>query len=375
MSGRIASALALFLAFVVALVAAPSAFALPPALPDPGFSIEYRSGYKVLTVKAPWPGSPRSYRYILYPRGGTKPAGEKADRFIPTPVRSVVTFSTSYLPAIEAIGETASIVGVDDPAFIYSPALRERVAAGKVVATTKNWAPDVEKLIALKPDLVLAYGMGNEWDIHPKLDEAGLPLVIVGEWNEADPLARAQWAVFIAAFYGKEDSARAAFATLADSYEAIRLKVKGVAPRPTVLVNGPFQGVWSVSGGRSYMARMIADAGGRYLWEDDKSTGALNLSVEAVFARAAGADFWLNPSLAAARLSDVRGMDPRFAALAPVTKTRVWNNTLRMSPGGGSDYFESAALRPDLVLADMAAIFHPELFPAHRFTYYRKLPE
>lgn len=66
-------------------------------------------------------------------------------------------------------------------------------------------------------------------------------------------------------------------------------------------------------------------------------------------------------------------MDPRFSALPALAKGKVWNNNARMSPGGGNDYYESAALRPDLVLGDLIAIFHPEILPAHGFAYYRKL--
>ncbi|MDH7483966.1 MAG: ABC transporter substrate-binding protein, partial [Spirochaetales bacterium] len=58
-----------------------------------------------------------------------------------------------------------------------------------------------------------------------------------------------------------------------------------------------------------------------------------------------------------------------------VQKGAVWNNDLRMSPGGGNDYFESAVLQPQLVLADLIAILHPELMPGHRFVYYRKIGE
>lgn len=340
-----------------------------------GFSLRYAKGYKVLTVASPWPGAGREYRYVLHPRGTARPAGETADRFIQTPVRSVVTFSTSYLPAIERIGAADSIVGTDDPAFVYSPAIRKRIAEGKVVGTTKNWAPDIERLISLAPDLVLAYGMGNEWDMHPKMEQARLPVVIVGEWNETDPLSRALWSVFIAAFWDREADALATYGETAASYERVRERAARAARKPAVLVNGPFQGVWSVSGGRSFMARLIADAGGRYLWADDPATGGVNLSVEAVFARAAGADLWLNPSLSVRTLADLRAMDPRFSGLKPVRSGGVWNNTLRMSPGGGSDYFESAAMRPDLVLADLAAVFHPELFPGHVFSYYRRIGE
>ncbi len=342
---------------------------------EANFHIEQKSGYKVLTVSKLWPGTNATRTYVLYPRGSQAPAGVKADLFIQVPVQRVVLYSTTYIPAIEAIGELDTVVGVDNTNYVYSPALRARIGAGKVVETTKNWMPDIERLIALKPDVIFNFGVGNEWDTFPKMQEAGLPVVLLGEWNEQDPVARAQWAVFIAAFFNKEARAQERVNAIAKAYNTLKRLAAGSASRPRVLVNGPFQGVWTVSGGQSYMARLIADAGGDYLWADNRESGGLNLSIEAVFERALRADVWLNPVYGAKRLADVRALDPRFSALPVLQKGQVWTNELRVSPGGSSDYFESAVMNPHLVLEDMIAMFHPDLLPGHNFIYYRKLNE
>ncbi len=339
------------------------------------FQIEQKNGYKILTVSKLWPGANATRTYVLYPRGSQAPGGVKADLFIQVPVQRVVLYSTTYIPAIEAIGELDTIVGVDNANYVYSPTLRARIGAGKVAETTKNWMPDIERLIALKPDVVFNFGVGNEWDTFPKMQEAGLPVVLLGDWNEQDPIVRAQWAIFIATFFNKEARAQERVNSIAKAYDTLKTLAAGAPSRPRVLVNGPFQGIWTVSGGQSYMARLIADAGGDYLWADNKESGGLNLSIEAVFERALRADVWLNPVYGANRLSDVRGLDPRFSALPVLKKGQVWTNELRMSPGGGSDYFESAVMNPNLVLEDMIAIFHPELLPEYKFNYYNKLNE
>jgi len=338
-----------------------------------GFSIEYAQGYKLVTVESPWPGATRRFRYLLRHRGSPAPAGIVADASFETPVAKVATFSTTYLPQIVALGEAASVVGVDSASAVNSPEIRSRIASGAAVEVSRNWAPNVELLIALAPDAVFAYGMGNEWDTHPKLLEAGLPVVLSGEWNESDPVARAEWIEFIAAFYEKEVQARSRVDRIAAEYAAVKARAAKASRRPSVLVNGPFQGTWTVSGGRSYMARLIADAGGAYLWADDDSSGGLTLSVEAVYARASGAEVWLNPDLRSRALGDLASLDPRFLGLPAVAAGEVWNSNLRVSPGGGSDYFESAVLNPQEVLADLAAIFHPELRASRAFAYYRRL--
>jgi len=37
------------------------------------------------------------------------------------------------------------------------------------------------------------------------------------------------------------------------------------------------------------------------------------------------------------------------------------------------DYYESGVANPDKILADLVAIFHPELMPEHDFYYYTQL--
>jgi iron complex transport system substrate-binding protein len=337
-----------------------------------GFSIDYKRGYKVLGVKSPWPGATGGFTYILYKRGSPKPVGLKADGFFETPLRRVVTLSTTYIPQIVAIGEADSVIGVDSAAYVNTPELRSRIESGATVETTRNWAPNIELMISLSPDAVFTYGMGNEWDNHPKMAEAGLPIVISGEWNEAEPLARAEWIKFIAAFYDKENLASAYFDDVAREYLRVRA-LASAKERPSVLVNGPFQGFWTIAGGRSFMARLIADAGGSYLWADNNSSGGLTLSIEAVYARALKADIWLNPAKTINTRADIAALDPRFASLPVVAAGGVWNNNLRMSPGGGNDYFESAILHPDKVLTDLVRIFHPTLLADRPFTYYKKI--
>ena len=338
-----------------------------------GFSIQYRQGYKILDVKSPWPNSSRGFTYVLYARGTPRPKNVKADGFFATPLRKVVTFSTTYVPQIVALGEANSIVGVDNVMNLTSPEVLSRIAASKAVETTRNGAPNIELLISLAPDAIFTYGMGNEWDTHPKLVEAGMPVVISGEWAEAVPLARAEWIEFIAAFYDKEAVASAYFDKVAKEYERVRALAGATMERPTVLVNGPFQGSWTVSGGKSYMARFIADAGASYLWADDPSSGGISLSTEAVYERALKADFWLNPSINVNRKADIAALDSRLVSLPVVAAGNIWNNTLRMGPGGGSDYFESAILNSDKVLIDLVKIFHPELLPNTSFTYYKNV--
>ncbi|BAL99694.1 MAG: hypothetical protein KatS3mg049_2263 [Caldilinea sp.] len=51
----------------------------------------------------------------------------------------------------------------------------------------------------------------------------------------------------------------------------------------------------------------------------------------------------------------------------------MYNNNARLNEYGGNDYWEGGLANPDVVLADLIKIFHPELLPDHELVYYRKL--
>ena len=126
--------------------------------------------------------------------------------------------------------------------------------------------------------------------------------------------------------------------------------------------------------GENYMAKMIADAGGDFLWKDTKATNGLNLNLdyEAVYAKAADADIWLSNGFAGS-LAEIKAADKKNAFFKAYKAGNVFNNDKRNTPSGGFDFWESGALTPDKVLADLIFIFHPELMPKHELYYYRKL--
>ena len=79
---------------------------------------------------------------------------------------------------------------------------------------------------------------------------------------------------------------------------------------------------------------------------------------------------WLDPGNAAS-MADLVRATPRFADVKAVAQGKVFNNTLRSTPAGGNDFYESGAVRPDLVLADLIKIFGDSVNPV--FNYYVNL--
>ena len=67
-------------------------------------------------------------------------------------------------------------------------------------------------------------------------------------------------------------------------------------------------------------------------------------------------------------------MDARFALFLAVRTGRVYNNNAKVNAAGGNDYWETGVARPDLVLADLISVIHPELEPHHQRIWYQQLP-
>lgn len=123
---------------------------------------------------------------------------------------------------------------------------------------------------------------------------------------------------------------------------------------------------------KSYMATLIGDAGGRYVYQQNTSDSSVAVDMEEAYSLASDAACWVNVSNAES-LEQLKRLYPKFADTRPVVENRVYANTLRATPGGGNDFFESGIVHPELILQDLVKILHPELAADKEFTYYRQL--
>jgi iron complex transport system substrate-binding protein len=341
-----------------------------------GFEVEYHNNYKIVTIKNPWKDATTSFKYILVqcgtPTPNDIPEKIKDSQVITVPVNSVVSLSTTHLPHLAKLGVVDKLVGVSDTKIINTPDVIKRVKSRKIANVGSNSSINIEKILELNPELITTYGTGNtESDSYLKLLEVGLKVAINAEYMEDSPLGRSEWLKFTALFFNQEQEAEQIFAKVARKYEEIAVKAKAVKTRPTVFLGFNFKGTWYMPGGRSYTAKYLEDAGANYLWSNDKSSGSLPLSFEAIIERANNADFWLNSSQKWKDKKDILAEDNRYSDFKAVKNGKIYNNNLRVNENGGNDYWESGISNPDVVLSDLIRIFHPEILPKHELVFYR----
>jgi iron complex transport system substrate-binding protein len=344
------------------------------------FTLEYKNGYKLITVKTPWKEAKEGFSYVLVPRGAPAPSLAEGQILVRTPVRRVAITSTTYVPYFTMLGLEDKLVGVAKGELIMTPSLAKRYTEGKI-AEIGNRSDgmghdlNMELVLGLQPDLIMLYGTGNSvFDSHEQLRAVNLPFAIDAEYMETTPLGVAEWIKFAAAFFDKDAEAERIFNEIASRYEALAAQVRQVSTRPTVFSGGDYHGVWYGPGGKSYRARILADAGADYLWKDNTSQGSIPFSMEAVMLAAKHADFWIDVGTSRS-LSQLAGGDERYRTLQAFQEKRVYNNDALINAAGGNDFWESGMVHPDQMLADLISIFHPELLPGYKRIWYRQLPD
>jgi iron complex transport system substrate-binding protein len=321
-----------------------------------------------LSVLTPWKGARKPLEYVLLDGapGAKRPEGE-----IRLPARRIVCLAAVHVGFLASLGEAGRVVAVDAGRHVYDAGVRAGVADRRIVEVGSGSGLDIERLLAVKPDLVLANAVGaSENASLDRLRRAGIPVLVTAEWMESDPLARAEWVRLLGMLVGRTARADSLFAAVEAAYRARARDARARKARPTVLLGAPFRDQWFVAGGRSFMARLLGDAGAEYLWAADTTAGGVPLGFEAVLARARDADVWLHPS-------DWHGLreglkrDARFSSFAAFRRGEVYDHDARRRADGADDYWESGAVRPDLVLKDLVSIFHGR---GDSLYYYRRLP-
>jgi iron complex transport system substrate-binding protein len=339
------------------------------------FAIKKEKDYTILEIFGNKDNKAVTSAFILYKQ--EKPLSTSYDGkqayYIHIPVKKVASMSSVYSMMLMELNEGNSIAAIDNVDYYNNESIQKKVRDGSIIELSKGPAIEVEKTLALKPDLLLTFGMGDpKVDVDKKLVQAQLPIAVSLDHLEETPLARAEWIKFYACFFDKQAMADSLFDITEKKYKAVKALVKSGRKKPTVLTEIKYGDTWYVPSGISYMAHLIADAGGDYFWKSDLKTGSTPLSFEVVYAKAGNCDVWINTYNLNSK-KELLAYDERYGLFNAFKQNRIYNNNKVQNAGGYSNYWETAMLHPDEVLADLVAIFYPEVVPGHVFNYYKQL--
>ncbi len=325
-------------------------------------SMERNDRYTLVTVGNPWKGGVL-HRYVLVPSDSVLPDDLPQGTVVRTPVKNALVYSSVHTSLMRELDAIDAVRGVVDSQYFIDEDIASGVKSGKIADCGNSMNPTVEKVIEMQPDAILlspyqdaSYGQIASMDI---------PIIECADYLEYDPLGRAEWVKFYGELLGKRTEADSLYLAVVTAYNDMKAKAAGAKTRPTVVTEMVINGVWNVPGGQSYMARILSDAGGKYLWADDKNTGSLALDFNQVLAVAQNADYWFIKWTNINSLKDLQGAFDLNKEMAAFQNKRVY-----VCDTDKTRFFDRIPFHPEILLREFAAILHPELFPNNEQQFY-----
>lgn len=337
-----------------------------------GFEIVAYDGFKLLTVKNPWPKAEKSFTYALVQEGSTIPKGLDYDAKISVPVEEIVVTSTTHVPSLEALGVENTLVGFPNLDFISSPKTRKLIEAGKIQELGTNQSINTEILLTLQPDVVVGFAVNGNNKAFNTIQKTGIPVIYNGDWTEKKPLGKAEWIKFFGVLYNKLPQATEVFEEIKKDYLSAKKLAQSATKKPRVLSGSMYRDRWYLPYGDSWMGKFIKAAGGNYIWKNTHGNGSIALSFEQVFEKAQKAEFWIAPGGFTSYEQLIESSD-HYKEFKVFQHKKIFGYAGNKGPTGGVIFFERAPLRPDLVLKDLIKIFHPELLPDYELTFFKPL--
>lgn len=305
--------------------------------------------------------------------------GSRDTLVIDRPLTNLIVMSTSHFGFLDAIDAIDCVSGISGKDFIFTgseasepPIPSDRDTMTSIVDVGYDSAPDYEKIVELKPDLLLTYAVsGAKSPFIKKLEQLGIPVFIVNEHLESHPLARASYIRLFGALTGRMPEADSIFNAVKEAYSLIADSIATTQmPRRKVLLNIPYDDQWFVPSSQSYLTSMIRDAGGEVLGCEEGRAASSVMSVEKAYSLSKEADCWLNVGWCTT-LSQLLGVNPVFKDMVGNIQGNalkegygsfpaIWNDNRRVNSKGGNDIWQSGVARPDLLLRDLVTVLHPD---------------
>lgn len=329
------------------------------------FNIEHKEAYTVLSILSPWEESKVLNTYYLVKSDSVTVPTDGVR--IKVPVQSIGVNSCSHVAYIDALGMLDKIVASTDPEYVYNDNFRKSLAEGLIENLGGAYDMNFEKILKVNPRVLMVTGFKGVDNMALRVESANISVVYNYEWTEKTVLGRAEWIKFFGELFDAREKADSIFNEIKSEYLKCAELARKATDKPKVLSGTPYKGTWYMPGGESFMAEFYRNAGLNYYYKDNKDNASLALSLETVMGNFLNADIWVGVDVKS--LEQLKVQDERMMIFKPVKNNRVYHHLNRVTPTGGNDFWESAMLRPDILLKDFIRIAHPELLPDWELFY------
>ncbi len=333
-----------------------------------GFTVERYDNYISVEVIDPWDTTKLLQRYLLVDRDSKLPENLPKGTVVKIPLKDIVVYTSVHASIIDQLGEVDKIVGVCEPQYMDSPAIKEGLRTGRIIDLGMATAPNVEKMIDIGTQYIVASPFQNS--NYGQAEKLGIPIIEAADYMESLPLGRAEWGRFYGLLFKKETLADSIFRETEERYQSLKELAATVTHRPTVMSEKRYGSFWYIPGNESYAAHFFKDSRADYIFKDISGAGSVPLAFETVFEQGIHADIWLIKYNFDEEMTyeSLRQEYTPYENFDAFKKQNIYTcNT------GKVPYYEEFPIHPDYLLKDLIKIFHPELLPDYSLRYYRKM--
>ena len=335
-----------------------------------GFDVTNHDGFVKIEVHDPWNEGKLLQRYLLISRDKPVPEGMPKGTVVRVPLRNIVVYTSVHSAMLDALGAAEHIAGVCEPRYINVPSVINRISEGLTKDLGEATSPNIERMIEIGAEVVFASPFDHGG--YGSVEKIGIPIIECSDYMETDPLGRAEWIKFVGLFTGQSKRADSLFRETESRYMKTKALVENVTSRPKLMTGMKYGSPWYVPSGESFMARIYKDAGADYLFSYLPGTGSTPMSFESVFDKAVHADIWLinyNKD-GGMTYSALKSDYSPYSGFDAFRDRRIFGNNTNYSM-----FYEEVPMHPDYLLAELIAIFHPQLLPDYELRYFHPLGE
>ncbi len=274
------------------------------------------------------------------------------------PFQKTMLLNSSLIGFFSELNLESKITGVSSTEYIFSEKIHQLIRENKILNIGNEQKYDIEKILSNKPDVIFTNYVPNFANTYDILKKNDIEVIFLDEFLEQNPIEKSKYLLLFGKLFGEEEKAEKAFKNIENDYKKIQKLASKYQTKPNILCNEMYGSQWFLPGGKSFIARLIYDAGGNYILKDNKESSSIPLSFEEVFVKSENANYWIN-------ISPHRNKKELLTLNQNYSKMKIFNTgKLYMinnrEKDGANDYFETGVVRCDLVLRDYFKIFHPE---------------
>lgn len=333
-----------------------------------GFSVTQHDDIAEVVIFNPWHRNDTLAHFFVVSKSAVLSDIDSQKLVVPTPLDRIIALSATQWGPLITLGEVGRIVGVSEGRFINDTLVRRLLNEGKLTDVGGEERYDVEKMLRLEPGAV--FYSPNPTGVPAQLAYTRMNLIPWPDYLENHPLGRAEWVKLLGLLTGKDVEASRLFKHIETEYHSLKQLAASAKERPTVFSDKAFAGQWYVPCGQSYLATLLADAGSDYVFRSLEGEASVPLDIEAIFSKAAHAQYWRIAQAAPEGYSypQILAENEFYGTFDAFKNHRIiFCNTAKTA------YFEKGNLEPHQMLADLIAIFHPQLLPDHQPVFYQLL--